>query len=58
MKNKDLKKYSQSICKKIVINSMKDKKVFQGKDILSYTNVEQVNLFIMKKVFDNWGKTY
>ena len=37
---------------------MKNKEVFEGKDILEYTNTNQINLFILKRIFDNWKRNH
>ena len=58
MENEYLKKSIESIYNKIVIDSMRNKEVLIGEDILIYTKIDQVNLFIMKYIFDRWEESF
>ena len=58
MENSYIKKYSQSLYPKIINPKMKNKEVFEGKDILENTNTNQINLFILKRIFDNWKRNH
>jgi len=58
VENSYIKKYSQSLYPKIINPKMKNKEVFEGKDILEYTNTNQINLFILKRIFDNWKRNH
>ena len=58
MENEYLKKAIESVYNQIVIDSMRNKEVIIGEDILIYTKIDQVNLFIMKDIFERWEESF
>ena len=54
MEKDNLKNFLQSILKKITNNSLIKNEQFSGKEILEYTDIYQVNLFILKNIFVEW----
>lgn len=58
MENEYLKKAIESVYNQIVIDSMRNKEVIIGEDILIYTKIDQVNLFIMKDIFEKWEESF
>ena len=49
MENEYLNKSIESIYNQIVIDSMRNKEVFLGENILIYTKIDKVNLFNLDK---------
>ena len=51
MKKNNLESFLQSVLEKIKNNSLIKNDNFSGKEILEFTEIYQVNLFILKKNF-------
>ena len=54
MKKNNLESFLQSVLEKIKNNSLIKNDNFSGKEILEFTEIYQVNLFILKKIFEEW----
>ena len=54
MKKNNLESFLQSVLEKIKNNSLIKNDDFSGKEILEFTEIYQVNLFILKKIFEEW----
>ena len=54
MEKDNLKNFLQAILKKIINNSLIKNEHFSGKEILEYTDIYQINLFILKNIFEEW----
>lgn len=54
MEKDNLKNFLQAILKKITNNSLIKNEHFSGKEILEYTDIYQINLFILKNIFEEW----
>jgi len=54
MEKDNLKNFLQSILEKITNNSLIKNENFSGKEILEFTDIYQVNLFILKNIFEEW----
>ena len=54
MEKDNLKNFLKAILKKITNNSLIKNEHFSGKEILEYTDIYQVNLFILKNIFEEW----
>jgi len=49
-----VEEYSKAFAKKLCTAFFEENELINGKQILSFTNVYQVNLFILYKLFDRW----
>ena len=54
MEKDNLKNFLKAILKKITNNSLIKNEHFSGKEILEYTDIYQINLFILKNIFEEW----
>ena len=54
MEKTDLKNFLQSVLKNVKNNSLIKNDNFSGKEILEFTEIYQVNLFILKIIFEEW----
>ena len=54
MEKDNLKNFLEAILKKIKNNSLIKNEHFSGKEILEYTDIYQINLFILKNIFEEW----
>src|SRR4051812_16700045 len=49
-----LEAYSRALAEKLSTDFFREKNFASGEDILHFTPIEQINLFIIKIVFDKW----
>ena len=54
MKKNNLESFLQSVLEKIKKHSLIKNNNFSGNEILEFTEIHQVNLFILKKIFEEW----
>lgn len=46
--------YSKKVAKQLIDDFFKKKNAIDGKEILSFCDIKQVNLFVVKILFENW----
>jgi hypothetical protein len=51
---KEIEAYSRDYAEKICNNYFAEKEKINGNDILELTNIKQINLLILKNLFENW----
>ena len=51
---KEIEAYSRDYAESICNNYFAEKEKINGNDILELTNIKQINLFIIKNLFENW----